>query len=163
MLRRRCKFIIALDGEGDADRTFGGLLTLVRLAKIDLGVTIDPDLEELRNDESGNNRSHYLLCRIDYGQGRLGLLLYIKPSMTVNESEFLRKYRARNPSFPHESTAQQLYDETQFEAYRALGEHIGEDLFRTELVDPIQPGGKPLSPQPSVRDWFQGLANSLLG
>ena len=162
LLRRRCKFIIALDGEGDSERTFGGLLTMVRLAKIDLGVTIDPDLQELRNDERGSNRSHYLLCRIDYGQGQHGLLLYIKPSMTLNESEFLRKYRDQHPTFPHESTAQQLYDETQFEAYRALGEHIGEDLFRTELVDPIQPGGQPLPPQPGVRAWFQGLANSLL-
>ena len=82
--------------------------------------------------------------------------------MTGNESEFLQKYRAEHPTFPHESTADQLFDEAQFEAYRALGEHVGEELFRPELVGPMQPGGKPLPPQPMVRDWFQGLANSLL-
>jgi len=162
LLRRRCKFIIAIDGEADPDRTFHGLLTIVRLANIDLGVTIEPNLDELRTDESGNSRSHFLLCKIDYGQGRQGFLLYIKSSMTGNETEFLHKYRTEHPTFPHESTADQLYDEVQFEAYRALGEHVGEELFRPELVDPIRPGEKPLSPQPTVRDWFQGLANSLL-
>lgn len=163
LLRRRCKFIIAIDGEADPDRTFHGLVTLVRLASIDLGVTIKPDLEELRKDDNGDSRSHFLLCEIDYGQGRKGLLLYIKSSMTGNESEFLKKYRAEHPTFPHESTADQLFDEAQFEAYRSLGEHVGEDLFRPELVNPIQPGKDPLACEPSVRDWFQGLANCLLG
>jgi hypothetical protein len=94
-----------------------------------------------------------------------GFLLYIKSSMTGNETAFLQKYRAEHPTFPHESTADQLFDEAQFEAYRALGEHVGEELFRPELVDPIQPEpGQPkkLADQPSVREWFQGLANSLL-
>jgi hypothetical protein len=162
LLRRRCKFIIAIDGEADPDRTFHGLLTIVRLANIDLGVTIDPDLKDLRKIESGDSRSHFLLCKIDYGQGQQGYLLYIKSSMTGNESEFLQKYRAEHPTFPHESTADQLFDEAQFEAYRALGEHVGEDLFRRDLVDPIQPGGQPLPEKPTVREWFQGLANSLL-
>lgn len=163
LLRRRCKFIIAIDGEADPERTFGGLLTLVRLVNIDLGVTIEPDLEELRKDQSGNSRSHFLLCRIDYGQGRQGFLLYIKSSMTGNETEFLQKYRTVHSTFPHESTADQLFDEAQFEAYRALGEHVGADLFRPELVDPIRPGEKPLPDQPTVQGWFQGLASSLLG
>jgi hypothetical protein len=162
LLRRRCKFIIAIDGEADPERSFGGLLTLVRLVNIDLGVTIEPDLEELRKDESGNSRSHFLLCKIDYGQGRQGFLLYIKSSMTGNETEFLQKYRTEHPTFPHESTADQLFDEAQFEAYRALGEHVGADLFLPELVNPIRPGEKPLPPQPTVREWFQGLASSLL-
>jgi hypothetical protein len=82
--------------------------------------------------------------------------------MTGNESEFLQKYRAEHPAFPHESTSDQLFDEAQFEAYRALGEHVGEDLFRSDLVDPIGPEGKPLPDKPTVRQWFQGLANSLL-
>jgi hypothetical protein len=162
LLRRRCKFIIAIDGEADPERSFHGLLTIVRLANIDLGVTIEPDLDELRTDENDNSRSHFLLCKIDYGQGRRGFLLYIKSSMTGNETEFLQKYRAKHPTFPHESTADQLFDEAQFEAYRVLGEHVGEELFRPELVDPIRPGEEPLSAKPKVRDWFQGLANSLL-
>ena len=48
--------------------------------------------------------------------------------------ELIKRYRATHPDFPHQSTANQLYDETQFEAYRALGEHVANDLFREDLT-----------------------------
>ena len=35
-LRRRCKFVIAIDGEADPQWYFGGLLTLTQLAKMDM-------------------------------------------------------------------------------------------------------------------------------
>src|ERR1039457_2578992 len=56
LLRRRCRFIIAVDGEADPKRTFGGLLTLTRMAKIDMGVDISPDLSDLKTDEHGIGR-----------------------------------------------------------------------------------------------------------
>jgi hypothetical protein len=163
LLRRRCKFIITLDGEADPKMSFGALMTLVRLAGIDLGVTIEPDLKEAALDEKGEYAAtHFLLFKIDYGHGARGFLLYVKSSMTGDESEFIQKYRVASPAFPHESTAEQLFSEAQFEAYRALGEHIAQQLFTPELVDPIQPGRAPLPHFPEVRAWFQGLANSLL-
>ena len=61
------------------------------------------------------------------------------------------------PAFPHESTANQLYNEDQFEAYRARGHHAADDLFRSELL--VDPPGPPAN----VGNWFQKLANSLLG
>lgn len=155
LLRRRCKFIIAVDGEADPTRSCGGLLRLTQLAYIDLGVRIEPDLGDLRTDDFGHGRAHFGLSRIDYRGGGHGLLLYIKSSLTGNESEFLRRYRAENPDFPHQSTAQQLFSETQFEAYRALGEHIAGDLFRPDLVDGWDE-------RRSARGWFQSLAVHLL-
>ena len=155
LLRRRCKFIIAIDGEADPRRSFGGLLTLTQLAKIDLGVTIEPDLADLRMDRDGNGLANFGLSRVDYPDGDHGLLLYIKSSLTGNESEFLKKYHTEHPDFPHQSTAEQLFSETQFEAYRALGEHIGEDLFRSDLV------GEWETALP-VRLWFSRLASQLL-
>lgn len=121
LLRRRCKFVVAIDGEADPKRSFGGLLTLTQFAKIDLGVNIEPDLTDLRLERDPNSRAHFALSRIDYPNGKHGLLLYIKSSLTGNEPEFLKKYHADNPDFPHQSTIQQLFSETQFEAYRALG------------------------------------------
>src|SRR5262249_37522792 len=44
LLRRRCKFIISVDGEADPQSTFHGHLTLVRHAQIDFGIRIEPDL-----------------------------------------------------------------------------------------------------------------------
>ncbi|MGB8130422.1 MAG: hypothetical protein WCG81_11580, partial [Candidatus Angelobacter sp.] len=155
LLRRRCKFIIAIDGEADPARSFGGLLTLTQLAKIDLGVRIEPDLADLRTDQEGCGRAHFGLSRLDYSDGCHGLLLYIKSSLTGNESEFLKKYRAEHPDFPHQSTANQLFGESQFEAYRSLGEHIAEDLFRQDLVDKWDNSL-------STCEWFKRLAERLL-
>jgi hypothetical protein len=155
LLRRRCKFVIAIDGEADPHRSFGGLLKLTQLAAIDLGVCLEPDLSDLRMDRDGNGRAHFGLSRIRYPDGQYGLLLYIKSSLTGNESEFLKKYRAENPTFPHQSTAQQLFSETQFEAYRSLGEHIATDLFRSDLVGNWEN-------TLFVSDFFNRLATNLL-
>lgn len=156
LLRRKCKFIIAIDGEADPKRVFSGFLTLTQLAYIDLGVKIEPDLSDLRTETDGNERAHFGLSQIDYPDGDKGLLFYIKSSMTGNEPEFIRKYRDDYPDFPHQSTLQQLFSETQFEAYRALGEHIATDLFRKDLV-----GGDWNNDQ-RARNWFERLAKQLL-
>ena len=63
------------------------------------------------------------------GEKDEGYLLYIKSSFSGNEDETMQEYRAKNPAFPHESTADQFFDEGQFEAYRALGFHMADGLF----------------------------------
>lgn len=68
---------------------------------------------------------------MDYG---VGYLLYLKLSLTGNEGEFIRRYRLDEPAFPHHSTADQFFNEAQFEAYRALGEHVGDKLFLRAIV-----------------------------
>jgi hypothetical protein len=50
------------------------------------------------------------------------------------------EYRRRCPPFPHESTADQFFDEGQFEAYRALGNHLA--LKAIELLAPDRSAGK---------------------
>jgi hypothetical protein len=54
-----------------------------------------------------------------------GVLLYIKPSLLGDEVADLLNYRKANKTFPHQSTADQWFDETQFESYRSLGYSIG--------------------------------------
>jgi len=162
LLRRRCKFIICIDGEGDPGFWFRGLVTLVRHARIDLGVRIAPDLTELRRDaESGHSRHHNHLCRIHYPElddahpAATGLLLYVKLSTTGNESELIRRYQGQNPDFPHQTTADQFFDEEQFEAYRQLGAHAGNGLFAPCLTN-----GN--TDPKSVRSWFKSLSQNLL-
>jgi GNAT superfamily N-acetyltransferase len=57
-------------------------------------------------------------------------LLYFKPALTGEEPPDVVQYQARHPSFPHESTGDQFYDEAQWESYRRLGEHAGNVVFR---------------------------------
>lgn len=79
-----------------------------------------------------------MAARIDYGGGDTGMLLYLKASMTGDEDENIRDYRRTHPAFPHESTADQFFDERQFEMYRALGHHIGEYAVQ-QLTNSLAP------------------------
>lgn len=162
LLRRRCKFIVAVDGEHDASMTFHGFTNLQRLAYIDFGIIIESDLEDLRLDSQGFSRSHFRFCRIRYPLGTMdkqeefGYLLYMKLSLTGNEGEFIRRYKLDEPAFPHHSTADQFFNEAQFEAYRALGEHVGDKMFLKAITGISDEGNL------DIEDWFVGLADSFL-
>jgi hypothetical protein len=139
LLRRRCKVIIAIDGEEDPKLEFSSLRTLMRYAWIDLGVRIDlDDLEQLQPGAGGLSTRHVAFGTIRYGEGNdedpgtRGTFVYIKSSVTGNESPIIAGYRAAHPAFPHESTADQFFNEHQFESYRALGEHIGKELLEMQ-------------------------------
>jgi hypothetical protein len=154
LLRRRCKLIICVDGEADPDFTFHGLMTLVRHAQIDFGIRIDPRLDDLRpKSATGFSESHFHLCRIHYPEG-VGLLLYLKLSVTGNESELIKRYRFNHPEFPHQATLDQFFDQEQFEAYRQLGVHAAEALFLPALMSGQNPK--------TVHHWFLQLAKNLL-
>lgn len=65
LLRRRCKFIICVDGEAGSKFMFAGQMTLVRHAQIAFGIRLEPRLDEIRfNPESGVSRSHIHLLRV---------------------------------------------------------------------------------------------------
>lgn len=51
---------------------------------------------------------------------------------------FVLNYFKKNPNFPHHSTADQYFDEIQFEAYRMLGEHIGKQAAGKIKFEPLQ-------------------------
>jgi hypothetical protein len=162
LLRRRCKYVICVDGEADPAFTFPGLMTLVRHAQLDFGVRIEPHLDTIRPDlKTNHSQAHATLCRIHYppaADGRpaaTGLLLYLKLSVTGNESELIRRYRTICPDFPHQSTLDQFFNEEQFEAYRQLGVHVTEGLFSTALMNGLA------SPT-HVAEWFRRLAGNLL-
>jgi hypothetical protein len=107
------------------------------------------------------SRTHAELFRIKYPAtidgrpARLGLMLYLKLSLTGDEGELLKRYRILNPDFPHQSTMDQFYDEEQFEAYRQLGVHVAEGMFESALMTD--------NPCPStIREWFRQLASNML-
>jgi hypothetical protein len=142
LLKRHCKLIIAVDGEADPQMAFNGLVTLIRYAEIDMGITIKIDLEKIRTRDPGISQAHWTLGTIQYGPGddgqeEAGHLLYIKSSLTGDENEYIRAYRRKNPSFPHQTTADQFFDETQFECYRALGEHIALGALEDEKIQSL--------------------------
>lgn len=166
LLRRRCKFIVCVDGGCDPSLGCGDLIRLQRYAEIDLGVRMYFDTSDLEIGANGLSRAHAILVKIDYEpdpstreeKGRcsdqLGWMLYVKLAMTGVEPNYVKDYQRENKDFPHQTTGDQIYDEAQFEAYRALGECATEGMFREELVGQQPPA--------TVRAWFQCLANNLL-
>jgi len=47
----------------------------------------------------------------------------------------LTNYHSANPAFPQQSTAEQFFDEAQWESYRRLGQHIAEKVFEVSKPD----------------------------
>lgn len=130
MVLRRCHFIVAIDAGRDTDFVFADLGNAIRKIRIDFGIPIDIALSSPKAKNPEIPRC--ALGRIKYsatdGEGTDGFLLYIKPLLFGDEPADVRNYAAANPEFPHESTADQWFTESQLESYRALGQHIIEHI-----------------------------------
>jgi hypothetical protein len=130
LVRRRCRYIIAVDAEQDKQLAFNGLAGAIRKCRSDFGVIIDVDTDAIgKSDVDGG--THCAVGRIHYPEPGhcTGWLLYLKASMTGDEPPDVTEYSKRQSEFPHQSTGDQWFDESQFESYRALGYHIVRQSF----------------------------------
>src|SRR5262249_53199281 len=104
------------------------------------GIRIEIDLGSLRLTEPDRRcRWHCAVGKIRYDDvdetAIPGVLIYLKPSLTGEEPADVLDYARRCPAFPHESTLNQFFTESQFEGYRALGQHTAEAVFEESLPD----------------------------
>lgn len=87
-------------------------------------------LEEV--DQNGLSRAHAALASVTYHTNEEpSVLLYIKPALTGDEPTDLIEYHRNHPSFPHETTADQFFDEAQWESYRKLGIWTMSEVLRS--------------------------------
>jgi hypothetical protein len=138
MLLRRCHFIIVVDGEQDPLYGFAGLSEGLRKARIDLGIEVDLDLNQIVAEKPrccSVGRIRY--SAIDGSDAPDGWLLCIKPVILGNEPVDVRHYRSQNGAFPHESTSDQFFSESQFESYRALGQHLATQIGLADKADSL--------------------------
>jgi hypothetical protein len=134
LVRRRCRYIIACDAEEDPTLAFEGLGNAIRKCRTDFGVDIEINLDALRLEDGGREtRWHCAVGKIHYEwvdpEAVPGTIIYLKPSLTGDESTDIRNYASVHPDFPQQSTADQWFDESQFESYRKLGSHAAEKVF----------------------------------
>lgn len=126
LVRRRCRFIIAIDAGADPQFKFDDLGNAIRKCRNDFGVSINIDVSKIRErNEEGFNAWPCAIGTIDYSDTQTGTLLYIKSSLLNDAPEDVLNYAAQNPTFPHQTTGDQFFTESQFESYRYLGYHIG--------------------------------------
>ncbi len=155
MVLRRCRFIMVSDAGCDPKASFEDLGNALRKIRIDLGVPIEfPDGIRIysRDASSGNDGTYWAVGKIRYSQVDRpagdptsdeeydGVLVYVKPALYGRETPDVENYARTSPTFPHESTADQFFDESQFESYRALGACIVEQMVK-ELGSQVQHAG----------------------
>jgi hypothetical protein len=82
-------------------------------------------------DSSRLSLAHAALARVYYDNSATpgSWLLYLKPTLTGDEPADILQYHSEHPAFPQETTADQFFDEAQWESYRRLGEHIAGSVF----------------------------------
>ena len=170
LVRRRCRYIVVSDSEADPGLGFEGLGGAIRKCRADFGVEITINPEPIRLS-GGRSRSHCVVGTVTYpepeagfaaeacgrtgtttpARGTTGWLLYLKASFTGDEPEDVQQYHAGYPAFPHESTADQFFSESQFESYRQLGLHVVRTTFENVATRPSE------LDQRQMLDMFQDL------
>lgn len=133
LVRRKCRYIIASDGGCDPDYAFGDLGNAIQKCRRDLGAEILIDVSKLRPKEGDRFcEQHYAVGKIKYSDLTEGTLVYLKSSLTKNDRRDVQSFAEEDGTFPHDSTADQFFNETRFESFRTLG----EDVF-TSLVNDV--------------------------
>jgi len=136
MVLRRCRYIVVVDAGADPKCQLEDLGNALRKIEIDLGIPIIfPNHVQM---EAGAN-THNLYCamaKVHYEyvdqvqEARPGQLLYIKAAIKGDEPPDITQYSRTHPTFPHESTANQFFNEAQFESYRHLGHHALRTILK---------------------------------
>ncbi|MFY9574554.1 MAG: hypothetical protein WAV20_24400, partial [Blastocatellia bacterium] len=129
MVLRRCHTIVVSDAAQDGGFKFGDLGAAVRKIRIDFGIPITFEKGVKIYSRHQKTKGYYCaIGTIGYscidGAGTDGILIYIKPTLYGTEPADVYQYAQSNHAFPHDSTADQWFDEAQFESYRMLGSSI---------------------------------------
>jgi hypothetical protein len=134
MVRRRAGFILAIDAGNDPDCKLEDLGNAVRKCAIDLGVTITFQQAAMVDPKANPDQPTYAAVgTIHYPEKDIapGRIIYIKPGIFGTIPVDVFSYKSKHPEFPHETTLDQWFSESQLESYRSLGSYIIDQLIRT--------------------------------
>ncbi|HET7924641.1 MAG TPA: hypothetical protein VFL30_07065, partial [Rhodanobacteraceae bacterium] len=138
LVRRRCRYVIACDAGADERYGFEDLANAIRKCRTDLGIEIDLDVRQIASiDSQRYNAAPCAVGSIRYSDEEVGTILYIKASRRAGLPSDVMHYATEHSAFPHESTADQFFSESQFESYRRLGHFLaGEILSESRAITP---------------------------
>jgi hypothetical protein len=166
LIRRRCRYVIICDAGQDGDHAFEDLGNLIAKCRVDFGIPIEIELDALRLQQVPRRaRWHCAVGRIRYDladpESSQGTLIYLKPSLTGDEPGDVLHYAIEHPAFPHETTGNQFFTESQFESYRALGQHVAEVVFQPAVAEMTAEAAEPPPAEESRSDCHRRLCNAL--
>ncbi len=150
LIERGCRYILVIDCGADPQPCFSDLGEAIRRCRIDFGAEFELDLDPIVSAGSDGvcaARSHYVAGTVTYSAAHLrrlhgvdmasaraidpvGYIIVVKPMRVGNETVDVRQYGFQNGAFPQQTTADQWFDESQFESYRKLGERSIRQLIR---------------------------------
>lgn len=139
---RRCRRVVVSDAGCDPPHGYGDLGNAIRKIRVDFGIpiTFEREIAIPARGEKGK-AGPGVLCAIGTihyeavdGPGtERGTLVYLKPTLAARPERTVpydvQAYATTHGRFPHESTVDQAFSESQFEGYRALGEHVVHTLL----------------------------------
>jgi hypothetical protein len=151
MVLRRCHYIVLVDAGCDPTCALDDLGGAIRKIRTDLGIPITFAKGEFpiypRVDAEGKKEKRpgkrFTIGTIEYSAvdhgAPNGVLLYLKPAFYGDEPIDIMNYAKASATFPHETTADQWFSESQFESYRMLGAYsIAEAI--SEVCQATQKG-----------------------
>jgi hypothetical protein len=159
---RQVRQIFACDNGADPGYRFQDLANLIRLARIDLDVKIEVErdfkgvLAEVfagpedftrmspRAEPAASGQPQpprrtptalllWVYAHNDAERPRTQIVV-IKPNVPWDAEADVQQYAHDHGSFPQEPTADQFFDEAQWESYRALGWRLGRKIFNAEVL-----------------------------
>jgi predicted acylesterase/phospholipase RssA len=137
MIRRRCRYILVVDADADEKFDFEDLARSVRFAAIDLDAKLEfASIKMKPAREAEETSSTFAIGKITYAESPAdpSWLIYLKPTYFYETVPIdVRSYGAANSTFPHETTLDQWFGESQFESYRRLGEYLMCKLYDEHL------------------------------
>jgi hypothetical protein len=144
MILRRCRQIVVLDAGCDPAFTYEDLGNALRKVRIDLKVPVEFEDRYIQPMREKKRRCAIATIRYSAVDATWldGQLIYIKPMLLGTEPPDLEAYAAANPSFPHQSTGNQWFNEPQTESYRMLGLHTLDEICRGWNGDSLEDFGR---------------------
>ncbi len=155
LLERGCRFILVADNGQDQNFSFSDLEIFIRTARTDLGIEVcvadaaatrayvgrnnvkpflnmAPQWRDAAKEAEGPGMALLLSAtRIDEATPETTYIVWLKPRVFAGLPSDIATYAAENQPFPHQSTADQFFDEAQWESYRRLGYEMARHLFAT--------------------------------
>lgn len=146
MVRRRCGTIVVIDAGADPGADLADLGNALRKIAIDFDVQIEFGQIDMgrRGSDPANPGVYCAVGKIKYPETeRKGDIVYIKAGLYGVLPADVRAHAAANAKFPHDTTLNQWFTESQFESYRALGRHAINKITERGIGPARTPTSRP--------------------
>jgi hypothetical protein len=150
LVQRGCRSILLVDCGADPTPCFEDVGDMVRRCQIDFGAEIDLSVAKFSRKRGERfSTSHFAVGTVIYSleharrlgwancedeRARTGVIVWIKPSLLVDDPVEVLQYSLENDDFPQQTTADQWFDEAQFEGYRRLGRVCARAAYQDPAV-----------------------------